>query len=192
MLPIATCHTLRQLFPICQELRFLYTTGRASFVIRTLINTGTELCVWMLPRQGGRARCVLGHGWWGRRRERQWMWQGWSCPSASPGSCCHTRLQLCSFLRQQNLPRDAGPGVGRQRPRGVWMDGKVAGQKGGWTGRWLAGSTSQELSSITPTSLRGTDTPRKYGCLGASADGADSLREGSRFRGRLATRVILG
>lgn len=85
-----------------------------------------------------------------------------------------------------------GSGRGECGWMGRWLDRKVAGQKGGWTGGWLAGSTSQELSSITPTSLRGTDTPRKYGCLGASADGADSLREGSRFRGRLATRVILG
>lgn len=60
-LQIATCHTPRQLFPICQELQVLHSTAGASLITLTPINTGVEaLCAWMFPRQGGRARRVLG------------------------------------------------------------------------------------------------------------------------------------
>lgn len=133
MLPIATCHTLRQLFPICQELPFLYSSGRASFVT-LLINTGVELCVWMLPGQGGRARRVLGDSWGQLGTEGTWAWQGWSC--------CHKRIQLCPLLpRQQKLAL----GVGQLGWGWNWAgNGEVAAQTSVWTG-----STSQGLSSIT-------------------------------------------
>lgn len=42
ILYVAVCHTLRQLFPICQESHFLYTSCRVLFFIRTLINTSIE------------------------------------------------------------------------------------------------------------------------------------------------------
>lgn len=160
---IAMCHTLRQLFPICQESHFLYTSGRALFFIRTLINTLIELCVSMLPGCWWPCQACLG-GWLvGPTRRVPVDTAGdvlnrplCPCRQLPPHQVMMSPTPFSSSKKKKTPPprcHVAAPGVGRQEP----------------PRRCPVGSASPAPQRHRAVGARGPERhrplARKYGCL---------------------------